>query len=367
VASTGRREPPPLRELLFERPHQFEFFQAVRLLQVLDRSRVPVGLDGEPASEAVRFRSDVSMRFPTGDIVELRAGTGAGPPELSIGFMGVASPHSFGSLPLHYAQLVRETRAGKNPALGAFLDLFNHRLISLFYRAYERHQCALQFERVERAGTSSFERLLFALMGMADPALRARLPFDDRALLRWTGVLSRAPVTAAELEDLLADYFQVPVKVEQFRAAWCTLADSDQGRLGERGRLGEDLCIGTRVLVAQHRFRLHFGPMGWEAFQELLPGQRGSRSLGILVGLAVGPELEFDARLVLRADQTPECRLGRSAAGLPPQLGWSTWIGRRAEEATEVEAIVYERNTRTRESDQESSEDPRVAREEVEQ
>jgi predicted component of type VI protein secretion system len=99
----------------------------------------------------------------------------------------------------------------------------------------------------------------------------------------------------------------------------------------------------------------------------LLPGQRGFRSLGTLVRLAVGPEFEFDARLVLCAERTPECRLGGPAGGRSPQLGWSTWIGRRVGETAEVEAIVNGRSTSARENDRGTSDVPRVAREEVEQ
>ena len=142
------REAGPLRTRLLEEGERFEFFQAVRLLQLLRQERGAVGRDEDPEREAVRFRGGIGVDFPTSDVAMIGRGEDDRPTSMDVAFMGVATPASFGSLPLHYAQLVREEVVQqKHEALRDFFDIFNHRLISLFYRAWEKYHFPIVYER----------------------------------------------------------------------------------------------------------------------------------------------------------------------------------------------------------------------------
>ena len=63
MATPSRRPDPPLSEELFDEPYRFDFFQAVRLLERLGPDAAPVGRDGPPAREVVRFRAH--RRWPS--------------------------------------------------------------------------------------------------------------------------------------------------------------------------------------------------------------------------------------------------------------------------------------------------------------
>src|SRR5205807_1948138 len=125
---------------LFAEPFAFRFFQAVRLLERLDPKRLPVGRSARPEKEVVRFVAHLSLSFPPSELFDLRPGEGDAPPQMTVSFMGLTGPS--GILPRHYTErLLRLEREGKGPEIGAFrgwLDLFNHRLISLFFRAWEK-------------------------------------------------------------------------------------------------------------------------------------------------------------------------------------------------------------------------------------
>ena len=110
---------------------------------------------------------------------------------MTVSFFGVATPASYGSLPTRYAELILERPRSKNRALRDFLDLFNHRLVSLFYRAWEKHRFPVRVRAVGPA-PALFERALFALMGLGTDGLRGRLPcrrpraaVAGRACSRW--------------------------------------------------------------------------------------------------------------------------------------------------------------------------------------
>jgi type VI secretion system protein ImpH len=323
MGSASRRGTGPVARELLERPAAFEFFQALRLLHKLRPGREPVGRDREPEDEVVRLRSNISFVFPPGDIRSIEAEEDA-PAEVTVNFMGVASPGSFGSLPVPYIEQLHRQERDKNRALRDFLDLFNHRLISLFYRAWERARIAVLHDLGHR---SSFEVALRALVGMEGESLRERLPLPDVALLSRVGLLARSPAPASVVESLVESVFGVRAEVEQFVPGWYDIDQADRSRLGLRNAvLGGDAVLGSRVRLAQPRFRIRLGPMDWERYESLLPTAEGFRALASLVRLVTGAELDFDFQPVLRAEDVPALRL-ESAPERPCRLGWSTWLG----------------------------------------
>jgi len=326
MGTTSRRNSPGLKQALGQEGYRFDFFQAVRLLQRERPEAAPVGTGDDPSRESIRFASQVSMGFAPSDVVSIELGeVDEDPAQMTVSFLGVATPHSYGSLPLSYAEMIMGLERDKNFALRHFLDLFNHRLISLYYRAWEKYRFALAYERDSRKNPGIFERAVFALMGMGTDAQRGKMACDDRALLaRAYSVRGRA-TSAQGLAELVRSYFKVPVKVRQFVSCWYPIEDSERTRLGVTScSLGQDINLGSRVHLAQSRFRLCLGPLAWDNFRDFLPTGKAFRPLVEMTGLAAGPEFDFDCQLVLNASSAPGIRLGAGAGA--PQLGWSTWL-----------------------------------------
>jgi len=212
----------------------------------------------------------------------------------------------------------------KNTALRDFLDVFNHRLISLFYRARERSRPALLFER---GPGNPLERTLAAVIGIGTPELGARLGLPDRALYARAGLLGLRPMPAVALAALVRSVFGVPAEVEQFRPARFPLEPGDRSRLGRANcRLGVDLVLGAAVELADAKFRLRLGPLRRAQFEQLLPDRPAFRRVSELVRFATRAELDFDVQLVLAPGEAPPLALcsGRAALG---RLGWSAWLG----------------------------------------
>jgi type VI secretion system protein ImpH len=369
VARRAAGSSPSLREQLFSDGYAFSFLQAVRLLEKLAPDRVPVGAAGPPAAEVVRFRAHMSLAFPASQIYEIQAATEKRPlPTLTATFLGLTGPS--GVLPAHYTELlIRLHRGDHGPeqnALRDWLDLFNHRLISLFYRAWQKYRFWVPYERGAYAALDPdpFTRCLFSLVGLGTPALRNRLhvraqpqrraaahdhsraallaAVEDLSLLHYAGLLAHRPRCAVGLEALLNDYFALPVKVCQFEGQWLKLDESNQSALepGHNNRLGADVIAGERVWDVQGKIRLRLGPLDYESFTAFTPDRAPVRErkafflLVHLVRLYVGPELSFDVQLVLQAAEVPECQLTPDG----PRLGWNTWAGSlpRTEDAADA-------------------------------
>ena len=72
---------------------EFDFFQAVRLLEKFYPARAPIGRDADPADEIARFRAHVSMAFPPSQIVALEPPDDDRPnPLLTVTFFGLYGP-----------------------------------------------------------------------------------------------------------------------------------------------------------------------------------------------------------------------------------------------------------------------------------
>lgn len=320
------REPlQPLEEQLFDSPYEYDFFQAVRLLHLMLDDRPGVGRIAKPAEEPVRFKVRQSLEFPPSSIHSLSAETD--PPRMVVAFLGLTGVQ--GALPHHYTEHILARAQSKDFAMAEFFDLFNHRILSLFYRAWEKHHFPVRFQlAAAKHETDEFTQYLFDWIGMGTAGLQGRMAVQDRALLRYAGLLGQTPACAVSLEALLRDYFGVDVEVEQFVGAWYPLREDDQSDLAAEGvnnRLGEGAIAGDAVWDPQARFRVRLGPLRLVRFLAFMPGERAVMELQDLVRFYVGPILQFDLQLVLKADEVPWCRLGDdSPAG--PRLGWCGWL-----------------------------------------
>ena len=150
MASESRRTDPSVEELLFDEGFRFEFFQAVRLLERVFPERGPVGRDVRPGEEIVRFRAHNSLTFPPSSIHDLSRTDGEGPASMMVAFMGLTGPS--GVLPRHYTEMVLEEERRREHGLAGFFDVFNHRMVSLFYRAWQKYRVPIAHEQASRPG-----------------------------------------------------------------------------------------------------------------------------------------------------------------------------------------------------------------------
>jgi type VI secretion system protein ImpH len=329
MAHPSRRPDPSVEENLFEAGYRFDFFQAVRMLERLYPERRPVGQTASPADEVVRFHSHVSLSFPPSAIHHIeRAANEMEPAQMTVTFMGLTGP--LGVLPHHYTELLLERMRQRDYTLRDFLDLFNHRLISFLYRAWEKYRVPVAYERAVWQGQSydRFSLYLFALMGMGTNGLRGRQQVEDKTLLFYTGLMAQKPHSASALAGILQDYAGVPVTVAQFLGQWLPLTESNRSRLGpgeEANGLGVNAVAGAYVWDQQAKFRVRLGPMTWRQFETLLPSGNALQTLVQLTRFFAGQEYDFELQLVLKAAEVPRSRLGTGGVGFT-RLGWSAWL-----------------------------------------
>ncbi|HEU0251715.1 MAG TPA: type VI secretion system baseplate subunit TssG [Pyrinomonadaceae bacterium] len=339
VKNYGWGKETTIEDWLFDEGHQFDFFQAVRLLEIIHstngddpadhREQIsPPGHAADPTREIVHFRSAVKLDFPASDIEHVKRKQDiplreqpAAPSEMTVNFLGLAG--CLGALDISSTELVLQRTSHNDKALRDFLDIFNHRLVSLLYRIRKHHRVGLVSST---PGEDHVARYLYALIGLGTPRLHGRMHVRDRSLLHYAGILAQQPRSMAGLRQILSDYFRVEVKIVQFTGKWCEL-EEDQwttiGRSGKNQRLGQDsVVVGTRVWDQHARFEIHLGPLGLKEFESFLPTEWRFGALCDLVRFYVKDEFDFNVRLTLKAAEIPTVSLSTE-----PALSWNSWLG----------------------------------------
>jgi type VI secretion system protein ImpH len=303
-------------------PFCFEFFQAVRLLERLLPDREAVGKFANPSREVVRFGVNPTLSFPASEIQSL-VESEHGPPTMTVNFMGLVGP--VGTLPLYYTELVAGRILARDRTLRDFLDLFHHRIISLFYQAWQKYRFPACPERGE------YERLaqyLLDLIGLGTAGLQDRQQVSDHSLIYYSGLLAQQPRSATALRLLLSDYFQAPVEIQQFVGAWYSLDKDAQCSLDEGAddsrQLGVGAVAGDEVWEPQARVRIVIGPLPLAQYLDFLPSGTAYEPLRAITRLFSGDEIDFEAQLILDRRETPSCMLGGEGA-TAPQLGLLSW------------------------------------------
>jgi len=323
---------------LFDEPYQFEFFQAVRLIQKIATDKKPVGGDALPHEEPVRFRSHIAFDFPASEVHSLEKVAGDTPAddrlEMIQNFMAMAGVS--GALPVHYTELVYGRLRYRDTTLWAFLDIFTHRLVSLFYRAWAKYRISIGYEN----GNDSFTSYVYDFAGLGTKGLRGRLAVDDESLLPYAGLISQKPHSSNAIENIISDYFRVPAKIDPFIGQWLDLSRSEWTLAGKaNNKLGTRAIVGTRVWDHQSKFRLRLGPLTVTQYMAFLPNGSAYEPLRSVLKFLVGDEFDHDAQLCLMAKQVPATILTTKAMRRP-LLGWTSFLKSQPFEKDDEQMIL---------------------------
>jgi type VI secretion system protein ImpH len=337
-----RRFEPGVIERLFAEPHRFEYFQAVRMLELwLKRNGVPH--EGAVAN-FLRFQNSVSLNFPPSQLEALQPepralardaqslGEALRRAELKYiritpAFMGMLG--MTGSLPAHYTERIAAHQLlDKDDGPRAFLDTFSNRALALVYEAWRKYRLELKYQL---NGKDAFLPLLLALAGVGHTSLQQRMGDGEEGLLDeslgyFCGAMLHRPTSAGTIARVMSEYFGQPVSMEQFVGNWYDLPLAQQSTLGGANAvLGASAVVGARAWQRDLRLRLTVGPLDRASFAGFLPGGKAARVLAKMLTMFTGLTLEYEIELVLRAADVEGVSLDSGRNG--GRLGWDTFLG----------------------------------------
>jgi type VI secretion system protein ImpH len=273
-------------QALRDKPYSFDFFQAVRRLECDFPDLPRIGHSQRPQYDPVRFCQNVSLAFTPSSIETYSEATDEYPSRMVVNFFGLLGTN--GPLPLPITEYIHDRLQNhKDKTLASFLNVFNHRMISLFYRAWACNQQSVSHDRKEK---DPFAVYIGSLFGIGEDSFRNRDAVPDVGKLHYSGRFVCETKNAEGLREILQDYFGITVYIEEFVGQWI-------------------------------KFRIRFGPMHFSEYQRMLPGGDSILRLIAWVKNYIGDELSWEIQLILKAIEVPSTCLGKMG-----QLGWSTWL-----------------------------------------
>lgn len=334
-----RRFEPGVIERLFAQPYRFQFFQAVRMLELwLKRNGVP---HEGAVSGFLRFQNSVSLNFPASQLEAMQPEPRDVPRDadtlsdalrkgelqyvrITPAFMGLLG--MAGTLPSHYTERIATHQLyDKDEGPRAFLDTFSNRSLALFYEAWRKYRLELKYQ-IE--GRDRFLPLLLSLAGLGQDSLRHRLAGEgvlDESVGYFAAAMRHRPASAASIGQVLGEYFRQQVQVTQFVGRWYDVPDGQQTTLGAGNAvLGSTAMVGARFWQRDLRMRLTIGPLGHADFTAFLPGGPAARALEQMLAMQTGLCLEYEIELVLRAADVQGITLAPERTG--GRLGWDTFL-----------------------------------------
>ena len=305
----------------------FDFFE---LLRRLEHRGGLFGYSGQANREPARLGQHVRLSFSARDVVKFQEAGEKSPARVTVANLGLLGPE--GPMPLHLTRWVLD-RLSQRWFTGAdaeqtsdttfvdFVNILQHRMIALYYRAWADAHPAVQ---VERSVGGRVHAMLEAMAGIGLPGTQD--PELDTVRLRQAGSLANQVDGAERLTLFLATAFKVPVQIKEFVAAWITIPAALQSRVGKAyAALGRGATIGPRVFSRQSRIELRVGPLSLDDFKSFLPGERRLAIFKKAVRDMIGEALDVDLRIVLARDAVPPPKIGAV------QLGRTSWLERPAE------------------------------------
>ena len=324
MEASNRTATSDLIDDLLKNSKRYSFFQAVKLLETAYSQNVPTGRQGPLNQETIRFLANPSLSFPSSDIEaisENKEFPDVFPPfQMTVNFLGLYGPSS--PLPTFYTEEIIRIDQDESH-VSHFLDIFNHRFTSFFYRCWEKYRYYILYRP---GGTDEFSAWMFSLIGLGNPIFRKDTSIKWAKLLPYLGLLGMNVRSASVLSKIISHYFGFPsVSIQEYILQKVVIDEDQKNKLGKINcSLGMDCSLGSTVHDFNNKYKIKIGPLNFKAFQEFLPGGSDYRALRELAMFVSTDKLDFDVELLLDSKNVPQTALVDNS---PCQLGFSTWLG----------------------------------------
>lgn len=323
MATPARRPDDTLENQLASYTREFDFNQAVKILEALRPGCNPFATGDDPTREALSIKSTISLTTPTSDIESLQFQyDDRRPPFLTVNFIGIAGVQ--GPLPVCYTEIALDRIRNKDYAMRDFLDIFNHRLAGLWHRM--RIKVVVGLAQLPPKETAA-GKIFMDLTGLESKYLQDKIAIPDRRLFHFAPLIWHRPRTLCILQQIVNRYFNVTTVAKPLEGAWQTVDETEctqiGSMIGQYNRLGGDVVLGRKMWNQTHGVRLHLTNLDWNTYFNFLPNQSRHAELVDLIHFYVGYEVKVDLVFTVLRKYIPPTLLGKNTF-----LGFTTWIGR---------------------------------------
>lgn len=319
-----------LRNLQSE-PWRFDYFTVLRHLERTFADRPRIGDSAARREDFVQLGQDPFMDFPASNLARVVLNDDK-PLKVFVKYLGLLGPQ--GALPLATTEEAYHYVLSQDDAFPRFLDVFNHRFIQLFFRAWADSRPIVQHDRPK---ADRFIAYIGSAIGVGSKPYQDLDSVPDAAKLGFAGLMGAQAKCASRLAGAVCGLFNVKAEVEEFVGSRLMIEAAEWTILGGRyNRLGEDMLLGRTVFSVQDKIRVRIFTKNLAQYIRFLPTGDLCEPLADLVFFYNGEQLDWDVELAIPTGAVEPIRIGKFG-----QLGWTSWM---APNWTSLEA--YRRDAR---------------------
>lgn len=289
--------------------HNFNFFQFCRLLEITL---------GSKWHEKIRFRQRETLGFPSSEIYHVETSSDFSPyPNVYTTFLGLYGVDA--AMPAHFLNDIALHKEGWE-IWTHFLDIFNHAVSQMYYRAWRKYRYASCFMA---GGQDEISQALLHFIGNNSYKSGPNSISPDVRLLGLLGIFQQRTRTADGLESIV--HYVLPqstVQINEFVPQWIYL--NRRFQLGNNKALlnGSDIILGKRVRDANHLITIHIMPHDINQFIRILPNGEAFHSLMFLLSRYLGYRSDAEIWLIAKKEWfSQSCLNGSAQLGLTSALG----------------------------------------------
>jgi type VI secretion system protein ImpH len=305
-----------LLENLGAEPWRFDYFALLRELERTFKDHPRIGEGVSLREELVRFGQDPFVDFPASTIARVAHGDGK-VLKVFVKHLGMLGPQ--GALPLATTEEAYHYTLAGDDAFPRFLDLFNHRFIELFFRAWADARPIAQHDRPD---ADRFIAYLGSAIGVGSAPYRNLDSVPDTAKLGFAGLLGPQAKSASRLAAAISGLFNVKAEIDEFVGVRLVIEEVEWTTLGRAyNGLGKDALLGRSVYSVQDKVRVRIYTRDLAQYLRFLPSGDLCEPLTDMLFFYNGEQVDCDAELAIPSGAAEPVRLGRFGA-----LGWTTWM-----------------------------------------
>jgi type VI secretion system protein ImpH len=298
-----------------QEPYRFDFLLTMRRLERSHPDRPRIGDSAARREDYVDLGQDPYLEFPASNLS--RVAVKDGRLKVFVKFLGLLGPQ--GALPLATTEESLVWLIRQDDAFPRFLDLFNHRFLQLFFRAWADARPIAQHDR---PADDRFVAYVGSMIGVGSPPLQNLDSLSDLAKLCFAGLIGPQAKSASRLKGFIGGLFGVRVEIDEFVGSWLEFDATDRSYVGKsNAALGVNLSAGASIFSVQDKIRIRVFTRSMAQYLRFLPRGDLCRPLADAVFFYIGDQLDWEVELAIPAGAVEPVRLGKS--GL---IGWTSWV-----------------------------------------
>lgn len=282
-----------------------DFFELLRRIERALPEQKRLGTLGDNSHFRLRIIQPADMSFAPREVSDVRQTLD---PRHRLSEITIFARHfglfaPYGPLPIHITEHARnEALSKRNLAFEHFAGILSQRMAILHYRAWAQMHVAVGHDR---ASENAFKHHLGQIVGLVSQ--QALNPHVEKIRRCFPGAYLPGRGSLHKLQDILCQYFAVPIRLEARKGLW--IDDASHAQNQRMGRLGTTR-IGRRFFDVQHSLVLSIGPV---SDPQYLDFQRNSERINTLVRIChdfVRHRMVLDVQLLIKTSPNMACRLG---------------------------------------------------------